>query len=151
MSQEQAVSVVRGFLEALRKSDVGKALSFFSDDGSWETPNGTFRGPQELRQYLTWLAQTSGDPTITESGIGLRVVEGGEAVTIAFVEHALGGTVGGKKWEVLGMCAYELREGKIRNARTVYDRLTVANQVTKGWLAKSVVRGVVRRMERGLR
>ena len=56
MSEERIVSIMHGFIEALVKKDVDQALSYFTDDASWKTNEGTFNGKSEIRHYLTWMA-----------------------------------------------------------------------------------------------
>jgi len=48
------------------------------------------------------------------------------------------------------MCAYEFTDDKIQEVRTVYDRLLIAKQVAKGWLAKRLVNSIVKQAEKGL-
>ena len=42
------------------------------------------------------------------------------------------------------MCAYEFSNDKIREVRTVYDRLLIAKQAAKGWLPKTLVNSIVK-------
>ena len=81
MSEEKIASVMHEFVEALVKLDVEKALSFFTDDASWKTNEGTFKGKSELKRYLTWMAKTVSNPTISEAGIGL-LIKGNTAFTL---------------------------------------------------------------------
>jgi hypothetical protein len=53
--------------------------------------------------------------------------------------------------EVLAMCAWEFNNGKIQRMSTVMDRLSMARQGAKGWLAKWLVNSIVKRAEKGLR
>ena len=61
------------------------------------------------------------------------------------------GTIEGMRYEGLVMCVYEFSDEKIQQVRTVYDRLLVAKQVAKGWLAKWVVGLIVKNAEKELR
>lgn len=60
-------------------------------------------------------------------------------------------THGGRKWQTLAICIYGFSGDKILVVRSVYDRLSMAKQVAKGMLEKSVVNSLVRAMEKGLR
>jgi hypothetical protein len=48
------------------------------------------------------------------------------------------------------MCAYEFTNDKIKEVRTVYDRLLMAKQAAKGWLSKTLVNSIVKQAEKGL-
>ncbi len=145
MSEEQVKKKMTQFRKALEARNVDEVLSFFTDDGVWEAPEGTFKGKEQLKRYVTWNKQTNPDLKITETGI--KVVAEGDA---GVYEHVLSGTVQGTKWEVLAICIYEFAGDKIKSIRTVYDRLTVAKQLAKGTMAKMAVNGVLKRMEKGL-
>ena len=69
----------------------------------------------------------------------------------AFVEHVISGTLNGVRAEYLALCAYELKDEKIKEVRAVYDRLSLAKQAARGWLAKWLVGQVVKQVEKGLR
>ena len=140
---EEYESIMHGFVEALGKRDVEKALSFCTEDAIWVTPEGTFKGREELGRYLEWLSQTTS--AIRATGIH-AIVQGDRGA----YEHVLEGTSEGVKWEVLALCACEFSNDKIQSLRTAYDRLSVAKQVAEGGLARTVVNSIIKRMEEGL-
>jgi hypothetical protein len=125
---------------------VEKGLSFWAEDGVWITPAGTFKGKEEVKRYLTWMAQSMQDVKITETGNGI-IAQGNKA----FIEHNIAGTFQGMRAEVLAMCAWEFSNGRIQRMSTVMDRLSMARQGAKGWLAKWLVNSIVKRAEKGLR
>ena len=137
---------MRDFVKAMAQGDVEKTVSFFAEDGVWVTPNGTFRGKEELRRSLVGMAQTMRDMSITECGNGI-IVQGKKA----FFEHVIAATVEGQRAEVLAICAYEFRGEKIQEARTTFDRLLLAKQAAKGWLPKKLVNSIIKQAEKGLR
>jgi len=145
MAEEKIPSIMRDFVKTLEKADVEKVLSFLAEDAVWVNPNGTFKGKEELRRYLTVFLGSMGDMTVTETGNGI-IVQGNKA----FFEHVIAGTVEGIRGEGLAICAYEFKGEKIQEVRTVYDRLSLAKQVAKGWLAKWIVNLVVKQAEKGL-
>lgn len=132
---------MRDFVQAMAKGDVEKALSFFTEDAVGVNPNGTFKGKDELRRYLS--TESMQDMTVTETGNGI-IVEGNKA----FFEHVIAATVQGRRGEVLAMCAYEFSDGKIKEVRTVFDRLSLAQQAAKGWLPKMLVNFIVKQAEK---
>ena len=145
MSEEQRAGLMREFVQTIGKPDLDKTLSYLADDATWETPEGAFRGKDELRRYLGWLATSLPDLAITETGIGI-VVQG----TRAAFEHTMRGTFEGAQCTWLAMCAYEFSGDKIQKMRTVNDRLTILNQAAKGWLEGPIVHSLVKRAEKGL-
>lgn len=146
MTEERIANLMREFVGMMAKGDVEKALSYFADDATWVTPNGTFRGKEELRHCLTQMAQSMQDMAVTESGNGI-LVQGNKA----FFEHVIAGTMEGMRGEVLAMCAYEFSDEKIQLTRTVYDRLSMAQQVAKGLIPRWLVGMIVKKAEKAFR
>jgi ketosteroid isomerase-like protein len=145
MSEEKIAGIMREFVQALARKDVEKALSYFADDASWRTNEGTFNGKSEIRNYLTWMSKMVSDQKITEAGIGC-LVKGNTAV----YESDQEGTYEGTKYGMRVICIHEFKGEKFQNVRTIYDRLSIAKQAAKGWLAESAVNSIVNRMEKGL-
>lgn len=143
MNDEMIAGIMRDLIQSLETNDVEKTLSFFADDGVWINPNGTFKGKEELRRYMTSSAKTMQDVKITETGNKI-IVQGDRA----FYEHDIAATIEGKRAEGLAMCAYEFTNDKIREVRTVYDRLLIVKQAAKGWLAKTLVNSIVKQAEK---
>ena len=143
MTNEEIANIMRDFAQTMAKGDVEKTLSFFTEDGVFVTPNGTFKGKDELRRYFCAEAESLQDRTVTETGNGI-IVEGNKA----FFEHIIAGTVQGRRAEVLAMCAYEFSDGKIKKVRSAFDRLSLAQQAAKGWLPKMLVNFIVKQMEK---
>jgi limonene-1,2-epoxide hydrolase len=146
MAAEQVTAIMRKFRTALESRDVDKIMSFFDNDGEWHAPEGSFKGKEQVKRYVVWNAKTTPDLKITETGV--KILSEKDA---GVYEHVLSGTVDGAKWETLGLCIYEFAGDKIKSIRTVYDRLSIAKQVSKGTMAKMAVNGVLKRMEQGLR
>lgn len=145
MSEEKIESVLRGWREALEKKDVKKALSFIAEDAVWFAVEGTFKGKEEWKRYLNWMA-TQGDGKFKDAGIGV-MVKGNKAVSQYTFE---GKTHDGMKFEVPGVCLFEFKNEKIQQHYTVLDRLLLAKQAAKGTVAKRLVGSLVKRMEKGL-
>ena len=145
MAEEKIASIMRDVSKTLETGEVEKALSFFAEDGVWVTPNGTFKGKQELRRYLTYMAESMRDVTIRETGNKI-IAQGNKA----FYEHVIAATIEGKRVEGLAMCAWEFTNDKVQEVRTVYDRLLMAKQAAKGWFAKTLVNSIVKQVEKGL-
>ncbi len=146
MPEEKIPSIMREFVKTMSDGDVEKSLAYFTEDGVWVNPNGTARGKGELRRYLAGMYDQMKDIEVKECGIGI-IAQGNKA----FFEHEITGTMGGKKATVLAMCAYEFEGDKIKETRTTYDRLAMAQQAVKGWLPKMMVNMIAKQAEKGLR
>ena len=142
MSEEKVKSIMHDFVGAMAKRDVEKGVSLCAEDVAWSLPEG--KGRKEVKRYLEWLAQSTADLTVADSGIGI-MVQGNKAV----YEHVWKGTVRGMKWEGPYICVYEFSDEKIQNIRTVYDRLSIAKQAAKGWIARTIVNSIAKRWPKG--
>jgi ketosteroid isomerase-like protein len=146
MPNEKTATIIRDFLRALEAQDPERVISFFAGDGTWVAPEGTFKGKQLVRSYLGWQFGQASDIKITVGGNGI-ISQGNQA----FVEHVISGKLNGLRAEYLALCAYELKDDKIKEVRTVYDRLSLAKQGARGWLARWLVGQVIKQAEKGLR
>ena len=139
MTEQQIKDTIRGYIKSWTAGDLKQALLFFAADAVWTNPNGIFKGTAQIEKYLNWVNNLVKDYKITEIGIGIVVQENKAAI-----EHYLSGTINGMKSNLLGMCTYEFKDGKIANLKTCYDRLEQAQQATKGinkWVVNMVVNG----------
>jgi hypothetical protein len=134
---EDKASIMREFAKSLETGDVDKSISLFTDDAIYDTPYGPYKGKEAIRQLLTAMAKNMKGMKVTESGNGI-IVQGDKA----FFEHVISGTFQGKKYEMLGICAYEFSGDKVKYMRTVFDRLLVAQQAAP-WFAGPMVNMIV--------
>jgi uncharacterized protein (TIGR02246 family) len=145
MAEGAIETLLRSFARTLESRDLEKALSFFSPDAVYVNPSGRFTGTAEIRRYLRWMFETNSELQIVECGVGI-LASGNKAV----FEHTIRGTFQGKKWELPILCTYESADGKIKRILTLYDRLSMARQVAKGWLPRRAVGAVIKASEKGL-
>jgi ketosteroid isomerase-like protein len=147
LPEETIEILIRGWLEALEKKDMEKALSFIAEDAVWIANEGTFKGKQEWRQYLTWMENHEfAVEEFEDTGIGIIVKE-----NRAVSQYILKGKIpNGMKFEVPGVCLFEFKNGKIQQHTTIFDRLLLAKQVAKGIAEKELVGILVKRAEKGL-
>lgn len=143
---EEKAGIMREFVKAMAAGDVEKTLAYFSEDAVSADPYGTYKGKEAIKRNLTAMSTNMKDMKVTETGNGI-ILQGDKA----FFEHVLSGTFQGKKFEMLAICAYEFSGDKIKNVRSVYDRLLVAQQVVKGWPAKPMVNMVVKQSEKAMK
>jgi len=142
MSEEENARNAHAFVEALNKKDFDKAHSYFVDDATLESPDGTFKGKNELRR--AFMAETQfPDLKITDYGVGMLVK--GNLGVYEFEEEA---TYQGKKISVHVASVAEMKDGKFQKMRNYYDRLSVAKQAVKGWMATRAVNSIINEMER---
>ena len=144
MPEEKIPSIMREFVKSMSDGDVEKTVAFFAEDGVMVCPNGTFRGKGELRRYIGLMYDQMKDIKVKECGNGL-FAQGNKAL----IEHELSATMGGKKAAFLGFCAYEFEGDKIKEVRTAFDRLSMAQQITSG-LPKMMVNMIVKQAEKGM-
>lgn len=143
---ERIKSIIRSMLEAYNKKDLTSMLSFFADDAAYIRSEGTFRGKEEIKRYYTWSYSNYSEISLAEKSI---VVEGDRAV----LEWVLEGTSvrgGGKKARLQGLDLFEFKNGKVQEVHIYQDRLLIAKQLASGWFEKTIINGVVDRMEKGL-
>jgi len=142
MSEEENARNARAFLEAFLKKDVEKALTYFQDDATLETPDGTFKGKNELRR--AFVAETQfPDLKVTDYGVGM--LSKGNIGVYEFTEEA---TYQGKKLSVHVASVAEMKDGKFQSMRNYYDRLSIAKQAVKGWMATRAVNSIINEMEK---
>jgi hypothetical protein len=146
MADEKMVGIMREFVKAMAAGDGDKVVSYVTDDAVSVTPYGTLKGKEAIKQNIAAMAKNMKNMSVTETGNGI-IIHGDKA----FFEHILSGTFQGLKFEMLAMCAYEFQGDKIKNIRSVYDRLLIAHQVTKGWPAKPIVNMVVKQSEKAMK
>ncbi|HEX9896343.1 MAG TPA: nuclear transport factor 2 family protein [Dehalococcoidales bacterium] len=146
MTDQQIKDAIRGFLKSSTAGDVKGALSFFTEDAVWISPQGTFKGTAQIEKLITWMNRMNKDNKVTETGIGI-ITQGDTGV----IEHNLSGIYNGMKWESPTVCIYEFKNGKIANIRAFMDRLTQAQQAAKGMFAKWAVNAVVNGTQKGLK
>ena len=146
MSEEKIESVIRAWGAALETKDVEKALSLVADDAVWMNDEGTFKGKEDWKRYLTWLTKGIAEGKFKDTGIGV-MVKGNKAVWQYTLE---GKTLDGMKFAVPGVCLYEFKNEKIFQHTTIGDRLTLAKQVAKGAIQKRIVNSIVNAAEKGL-
>ena len=146
MPEEKLAGIMREFVKAMAAGEVEKTLAYFSENAVSTDPYGTYKGKEAIKQSVVAMSRNLKDMKVTETGNGI-ITQGDKA----FFEHVLSGTFQGKKFEMLAMCAYEFSGDKIKNVRSVYDRLLIAKQVAKGWPAKPIVNMVVRQSEKAMK
>ncbi|HET6478293.1 MAG TPA: nuclear transport factor 2 family protein [Dehalococcoidales bacterium] len=146
MPEEKIPAIMREFVKTMEDGDVEKSLACFAEDAVWVNPAGTFRGKGEIRRYTAWMYDQIKDIKVKETGNGI-IAQGNKA----FFEHEITGTMEGKKATILAMCAYEFEGDKIKETRTIFDRLSMAQQAVKGGLPKMMVNMIVKQAEKGLR
>jgi len=145
MAEENLAGIMREYVKTMADGDVEKSLTYFTDDAVVTNPYGVYQGKEAIKSSLAAMARNMSDMKVTETGNGI-IVQGEKS----FFEHIISGVMEGKKFEFLAMCAYEFEGDKIKNVRTVYDRLSTAQQVVTGWLARPMINMVVKQSEKAM-
>jgi ketosteroid isomerase-like protein len=117
---------VRDFVEATVKRDVEKTLSFLMEDVVWTQPEGTFKGKGEVKRLLTWLPKSfwCSQVKVRDAGVGI-LVKGNKAVYEQTIE---GVSAHDRTYEAPAVSILEFSGEKIRQYRTVCDRMTLGKQ-----------------------
>ncbi len=137
--------IMRNWVDAMQKFDVETALTYCTDDIEWLSPHGHFKGKSEMERYINWLKDNVENFRVEESGHGI-IVEGDKA----FFEHSMSGIMQGEQVEFTAICSYQFAGDKISKLKTVFDRLSIAEQATSQWLPKKLVNTIISQMEKGL-
>ena len=145
MSEKDIESIVKDLVESLEKKDTEKALTFFTDDAIWYTPQGTFKGKNEIKRYIVWMTKVLEDLKFNLDGVGI-LVQGNKAIHQSTYE----GKFKGIKVKTANICTYEFSGDKIKNHWTINDRLSIAKQSATGPIAKKAVNTIVAKSEEGL-
>jgi predicted ester cyclase len=145
MSDEKKKEVMRTFLKCFAEMDVEKALTLCTDDVIWATPFGIFERKEEVKRYLDWIGKDFKEIKFTETGPGI-LVQGDSAS----FEHRISGIMQGEQVDFLAMCTYQFSGDQIKEMKTVFDRLAIAEQSTSTWLPKKIVNTLVNQLNKGL-
>ena len=145
MSTEKKTEVMRTFVKCFEEMDVEKALSLVTEDVTWTTPFGVFKGKEEVKRYLDWNGSNSKEVKFTESGPGI-LIQG----DVASYEHRISGIMQGEQVDFLAMCTYQFEGDQVKEMKTVFDRLEIAEQATSTWLPKKIVNTLVSQLNKGL-
>ena len=139
-------NTIRSFVDSLEKKDVGRALSFFTDDATWFTTQGIFKGKEKIKRYVTWMANSITDIKFSDDGIGI-IVKDNKAVYQTTYDSKYKGI----KIRVGNVCTYEFSGDKIKNHWITTDRLSMVKQVATGPIARKIVNSLIAKTEQGLR
>lgn len=145
MNEIEIESVTKNLVDTLEKKDVERAVSTFTDDAEWFTPNGTFKGKNEIRRYISWMTNNLKDLKFVIDGVGI-LIQGNKGIHQSIYE----GIYRGIKVKAANICTYEFAEDKIKRHWTVNDRLSLASQVAKGPIARKAVNTIIAKAEAGL-
>ena len=145
MEGKEIENIIRDLVYSLEKKDIDKTLSLFTDDATWYTTQGIFRGRDEIKRYLAWMANSLTDVKFSDDGVGI-IVQGDKAI----YQSTYDALYKGIKIKVGNVCTYEFSGDRIMNHWTIMDRLGLAKQAATGPIAKKVVNSVIARTEEGL-
>lgn len=145
MAEKENEDVIRDLVASLERKDIGGVLSCFTDDATWFTPQGIFRGKEEIKRYLDWLGNSLSDIRFTYEGVGI-LVQGNKGVH----QSIYGATYKGIKFSVDNICTYEFSGKKIKNHWIINNMLSLTQQAATGPIARKVVNMIIAKTEQGL-
>ncbi len=133
--------LMRDCLKAMQDGKKNEAAEFFTEDGVWVTPFGTFTGREEIKHFLDWQNKTM-EWSVHKAGNDIIISK-----NKAFYEHEIKATVEGKDVELCAMCAWEFDDDqKVTEVRTVYDRFSTLEQAATG-VGKFLVNQIGKKFE----
>ena len=145
MDEKEIERIIRDFVDSLEKKDIDRSLSFFTDDATWFTTQGIFKGKEEIKRYVSWMSKSLTSVKFTDDGVGI-IIQGNKAVYQTIFDS----TYEGIKIKVNNVCTYEFSGEKMKNHWIITDRLSMAKQAATGPIARKAVNTIVARMEKGL-
>ena len=145
MDEKEIERIIRDFVDSLEKKDIDRSISFFTEDATWFTTQGTFKGKEEIKRYVAWMSKSLTGLKFTDDGVAI-IVAGNKAVYQSIFDS----TYEGIKIRVSSVCTYEFSGEKIKNHWIINDRLSMAKQAATGPIARKAVNTIVARMEKGL-
>ena len=145
MFDNKKAEIMKDFVGAFANNNFEKVKSLCTDDFVWYTPMKKVNGLDDLENYFQWIADTVEGCKVTETGAGIMVK--GDT---AFFEHTISGRMQGEDVSFLAICIYEFDGDKIKECRTTFDRMAIAEQASSSWLPKKLVNTIVNQMQKGL-
>jgi uncharacterized protein (TIGR02246 family) len=140
--------LVRGVVDAFNRKDLEGLLFLFADDAVMIRPEGIFRGKDEIKRFYAWNFASYLQNTLVEKNF---VIEGDQVVLEFVSEATVVRSDKELKQHLPGMVLFEFKNGKVQQVHDYYNKLLSAQQLANGWFEKTIVNGVVKRMEKGLR
>ena len=131
----RATEFVNRWMDAVNRGDLDELVDMCHADAVHSNPNGTFRGPQGVRDLFKAIVDASSERAVQIS----NVVESDGTVVVEFVflfrntgpmvtpEMTVPAT--GKNVRLPSISIYELRDGKVAASRGMYDRLELITQL----------------------
>jgi len=144
MSEQKMSSIVHGIHEAIVGKDIQKLLSFFTENATVISSEGTFKGKKEIERYFSWLI----DPFEEAASITVNLIIHGKKAAHEYVVE--GTSADGTRVSMPAVALYDFKDDKAHEIRIYLDRLIQAKQMAKGWFPKRIVNTIVSQMEKGL-
>ena len=133
--------LMRDCLKSMQDGESEKAADYFTEDGAWTTPFGTFTGKEQIKSFLDWQNRTM---SWTAHPAGNDIIMSDKK---AFYEHKINARVEGRDVELSAICAWEFdNNDKVKAMRTVYDRFSTLEQAATG-LGKFLVNQIGKKFE----
>jgi ketosteroid isomerase-like protein len=145
MDEKEMENTLHSFVDSLEKKDTERSASFFTDDATWFTNQGEFKGKDEIKSYITWMCKNLKDVKFSEIGVGI-IAKNDKAVYQSIYDAKYNGM----KIRVGNVCTYEFSGGKIKNHWITTDRLSMVKQVANGPIERKIVNSLIAKTEKGL-
>ena len=143
--EENKTMLQRIWEEAFNNSDIEIIDDLYGSDFIYHGPGGyEIKGKEGLKKLIIMLHENFTDLHFTIDDL---IAEGDKVVSVWTMQ---GKYKGNKQVINPGMIVSHLVEGKITEDWEIYDRLSVAQQVAPGWIAKVMVNSIVKQTTKEL-
>jgi steroid delta-isomerase-like uncharacterized protein len=143
--KENKTILQRIWQEAFNEGDTEIIDEFYTSDFIYHGPGDyEIKGREGLKKLVNMLHTNFTDLTFTIDDL---IAEDDKVVSVWTMQ---GKYKGNKQVSNPGMIVSQIVDGKIVEDWEVYDRLTLAQQVAPGWLAKAMVNSIAKQTTRDL-
>ena len=129
--------------ELLNGGKTEKMNELIAIDYVYHGPGGLeLKGLEGLKRFITWLHTSFPNIHFTLNDL---IAEGDRVVTFWTMK---GTHKSNKQAELQGIIISRFVNGKVVESWEVFDRLAIASQLARGWIAKAMVNSIVKQMSK---
>ena len=129
--------------ELLNAGKTEKMNELIAIDYVYHGPGGhEIKGIEGLKKFITWLHTSFPNIHFTINDL---IAEGDRVVSFWTMK---GTHKSNKQVKQQGIIISRIASGKVVESWEVFDRLAIASQLARGWIAKAMVNSIVKRMSK---
>ena len=144
MSTEENKALERRIWEELLNGGKTEKMNeLIAVDYVYHGPGGhELHGIEGLKKFITWLHTSFPKIHFTVDDL---IAEGDKVVTFWTMK---GTHKSNKQAELQGIIISRIASGKVVESWEVFDRLAIASQLARGWIAKAMVNSIVKQLSK---